>query len=61
MEDHREALWGQADEGGDFVGFGQSGIVEGVFNEIFKGTLQVDHCLSDVDKLSRPFAHDVAA
>lgn len=46
-------------EVGDFVGFGQGGIVECVFDEIFDGVFQVQYSLVDVDEFGCVFIYDV--
>ena len=46
-------------EASDLVGFGQRRIVEGVFDEILDGALEVKHGLADMDELGRAFADNV--
>src|SRR6185369_15683961 len=48
-------------ERGDLVGFGEGRVVEGVLDEVFEGSLQVDHRLTYVDQLGRALADDVGA
>src|SRR5947209_20529248 len=51
----------EAVERGDFVGFGERGIVEDGVAEVLDGRAQAHGRLSDVDDLSRPVADHVHA
>src|SRR3569833_360996 len=48
-------------EGGDLVGFGERGVVEGVLDEVVDGAAEVEDGLSDMYELGGAFADDVCA